>query len=481
MDSGFASKGLSRRRFFLSLAGTGLAGGVLMQNALKAALQDAVDTTVGAPSPEGMPLVRAAFLRPRGDYWLGWPGTAWDVDGATKRFTELLATFGHELGVRVEAAPAPLYDDEGVNAFIHDVKEEKPRGVVVFPLHMDRWAQVARIARSGIRTIVFAPLGTAFTGHLQTVRKLPNVYLASSGDFDLNPVRFGLKMIRTAYEIERTKIAVLRGTETKESTLKGLGMKLRYLPRQRFADAFHAMDNTPAIAAMAEECARNARKVVEPTKRDLLNAAKNYFVALQIMEDEGCQGITMDCLGLVSEHKIPTPPCLAWARLLDRGVTATCEADINAVMSHVLTCALLDKPGFQQDPVPDTFNNTLIGAHCVCATRLSGYDKSPEPYTLRSHSESDLGVSVQVHWPIGQDVTIMQFVGPEKMILGKGKVVANHETPPAGGCRTSVELEIDGPEETADTKGFHQLFIFGNHVRDFRAYARLNGIAVEHI
>jgi hypothetical protein len=67
------------------------------------------------------------------------------------------------------------------------------------------------------------------------------------------------------------------------------------------------------------------------------------------------------------------------------------------------------------------------------------------------------------------------------MILGRGKVVRNHETPPAGGCRTSVELALDGPPDTRDTKGFHQLFIAGNHVRDFQAYAQMYGIETEHI
>jgi hypothetical protein len=189
----------------------------------------------------------------------------------------------------------------------------------------------------------------------------------------------------------------------------------------------------------------------------------------------------MDCLGAVYARKMPTPPCMAWYRFLDHGTPAICEADVNAVMSHTLCCKLLDKPGFMQDPVPETVHNTLIGAHCVCATRLNGYTKPPEPFILRSHSESDVGVSVQVLWKVGQEVTLMQFADPGTMLLGKGKVLRNFETPPAGGCRTSVELAIDGPADTRDTKGFHQLFIYGDHVRDFQAYGQMYGIATEHV
>ena len=90
-------------------------------------------------------------------------------------------------------------------------------------------------------------------------------------------------------------------------------------------------------------------------------------------------------------------------------------------------------------------------------------------------------MSLQVIWPEGTDVTVMEMTTPGTMILGQGKVLRNYDTPPAGGCRTSVDLELDGPADVRDTKGFHQLFIAGNHVRDFQAYAQMYGITTEHI
>lgn len=307
------------------------------------------------------------------------------------------------------------------------------------------------------------------------------MYLASTADFELKPVRFGLKMIRTAQKVRDTKIAVLRGNETREQTLEPFGLKLLYLPRGRFPETLKTIEAIPQVVAVAAEYRGAAQKIVEPSEQDLINAAKNYVASLRIMEEEGCQGITMDCLGLVKDRQIPCPPCMAWSKLLDTGIPAICEADINAVMSHTLCCQLLDRPGFQQDPVPETVSNTFIGAHCVSPTRLDGYDKPRAPFILRSHAESNLGVSLQVLWEPRRTVTIMQFVSPGKIILGKGKVLRNLDTPPAGGCRTSVELEIDAPADTRDTKGFHQLFIYGDHMRDFQAYGQMFGIATEHI
>ncbi len=473
--SSIHSCGLSRREVLATMAGAGVAASPLLQGALAApaALPD--------EPQDKWPLVRAAFVRPKEEYWLGWPGTAWDTKGYLEKSQKLTEQFAKELKVRVTFEPEPLYDDAAVDAFIAKIKQEKPAASLVFPMHMNRWKSVGKIADSGIKTIIFAPLGVCFTGHIQAISKKPGVYLASSPDYELGPVRFGLKMVRTAHDVQRSKVVVIRGKETKDQTLDPFGLKLRYIPRKRFPDTVNSIGETPEVLAMADAYTKAAKKVVEPSRADMISASKNYYAALKIMKEEGCQGITMDCLGLVTSREMTCPPCLAWAKLLDVGVPAICEADINAVMSHTLCCMLLDKPGFMQDPVPETVKNTFIGAHCVCPTRLNGYDQPAEPFNLRSHSESDVGVSVQVFWKPEQDVTIMQFVNPGGMILGKGKVIRNLDTPPCGGCRTSVELAIDAPADTRDTKGFHQLFIYGDHMRQFQAYGQMFGIKTDHI
>ncbi|HOW70119.1 MAG TPA: hypothetical protein PKY77_05905 [Phycisphaerae bacterium] len=468
--------GFSRRDVLLTAASTGLAGSLLRSGVSLAAGADH-PTSVSA----GNPTVMAVFLRPREKYWLGWPGTAWDVEGFVKKAKEAVARFAGELKVDIKWEAEPLYDDAAVDAFVNKIKQDKPQGVLVFPLHMEYWGNVGKIAKAGEPTLIFAPLGICFTGHIQTLSRQPKVYLASCGDFEFQPVRFALKMVRANHDIRHTKVAVLVGKNTGEQVLEPLGLSIRHLPRSRFPEVLKTVELNDEVRAIVDDYKKSAAKIVEPGEEDLVNAAKNYVTAAKIMAEEGCQGISLECLGLVVEKIMTCPPCMAWSKLLDAGVSATCEADVNAVMSQELCLKLLGKPGFVQDPVPNTVDNTFIGAHCVCATRLNGPDKDRAKFILRSHSESNLGVSVQVIWPVDTEVTIMQFVGPGKMILGQGKVLRNFDTPPAGGCRTSVELAIDGPADTRDTKGFHQLFIAGKHMRDFQAYGQLYGIATEHI
>lgn len=478
---GVSADGQFTRREVLGVAGTGLAAGLTAPVTLTAA-----EGAAAAPGADDRLDIRVVYMRPKGRQWLGWPGTFWDPSTFTGKSRVLVEEFARQLGIKVSFEPAPIHEPAEVEAFIKKVKAERPKGVLVFPLNADEFilGNTDKIAQSGIPTVIFCALGMFHTGFANCVvptARRKGVYLPSSADFELGPVRFGMKMIQANYRLRRTKVAVLRGGQKLDQRLEPLGLTIRFLPRRMFPDTLKTIQETPEVLAMADDYAKGAKKVVEPTRADMINAAKNYFAADTIMREEGCQGISMDCLGLVGNREIPTPPCLSWTRMLDSGRSGVCEADINAVMSHELCLKLLDKPGFQQDPVPETERGTLIGVHCVCATKIYGPDKPPAPYILRSHSESNIGVSVQVLWEPGQEVTIMQMAGPGKILLGKGKVLRNFDTPPAGGCRTSVELEIDGPPDPCDTKGFHQLFICGDHVRQFKAYAQMYGLACEHI
>lgn len=146
----------------------------------------------------------------------------------------------------------------------------------------------------------------------------------------------------------------------------------------------------------------------------------------------------------------------------------------------MLSDYLLGRTGFINDPVPETAKNLLIAAHCTSGTRLAGFDRPPAPFILRNHSESALGVSVQVLWPVGEPVTLVRFTGPGELILDTGKVVSNVNTPPAGGCRTSVEIAMDDVEDCRDVLGFHQVVVLGNHRRTVESFCQLHGIRTIH-
>lgn len=429
------------------------------------------------------PLVRVVFVRPNVKaYWMGWPGAAYDIEARQRQYTEILTSAAKKFNVQLDIKQEPLDDENAVNVCLEQLKQQPPEGLVVVSMSLNQsWPHINNIVknRGDIPTIVFSPMGTSFTQHLQETRNIDGVYVAATQDLDW--FNFGIRMLRTISDMKNTRLCIVAGDKTEDRKLNVIGTTLHYIPRTRYPEEFRKVEESDEVRAIADYYTKNAKKIVEPTKQDIINAAKNYVLARRIMAAENCQGISVDCLPLVENRLIPAPPCIAWLRLNDEGSVGACEADWNAAISLRLTCLLFDRSGFMQDPAPNTVNNTLMGAHCSCPTRLDGIDKPPEPFILRSHSESNTGVAPQVLWREGEKVTIMKFQGPESIILGTGRVLRNIDTPPAGGCRTSVELELDDVADCRDTKGFHQLFIYSDLELPFKAYCRLAGIKVVHI
>jgi hypothetical protein len=478
--SGFGCPLKMNRRQFLASTGA-------MAAATNMGVLDFASSLFAAqPKPAKKPLVRAVFVRPNVDrYWMGWPGAQYDIRALQQQYTEILDAAAKKYGVDLVVVREPLHDSNRVSDFMESLKRIPPDGLIVVSMCLhhtgfNSWGHTNNIAknRGNVPTIVFSPMGTSFTGDLQATRNIPGVYVAATQDLDW--LAFGVRMLKTISEMKNTRICICAGNKTEDRKLDIIGTTLHYIPIASFADELKKVDLTDEVREMAEFYTKNAKKIVEPNKDDILTAAKNYFVCRRLMEAENCQGFSMDCLGPIDRREIK-PPCIAFSRLRDEGGLGTCEADWNAAISTRLTDLLFDRPGFMQDPAPNTVNNTLMGAHCTCATRLDGFDKPPAPFILRSHSESNTGVAPQVLWREGQEVTLMKFQGPSKIILGTGKVLRNIDTPPAGGCRTSVELKVDGVADSRDIKGFHQLFIYGTLELPFKAYCQLAGIQVEHI
>ena len=467
---------LSRRRFLKGLGASAVA--------LEMGLFEMASSLLGEqPKPEGTCRVMAVFARPDVKaYWLGWPGAAYDIAGHQKLYTETMQKAAKDLGVDLAIQQEPIHDGKTLAAYQEKVAGAKPDGVllVCMSLHPNKWVQINQFLekRGDVPTVVFSPMGTSFTGHLQHSRKAKKAFVGATQDVEW--LGTAVRMLKTVWEMDKTRLCIVRGKDVQDKKLEVIGTTLHYVPHAKFYEAHKQVEETDEMREIAAWYKKTARKIVEPTDADLLAAAKNYVVCRKVMQDENCHGYSMDCLGPVGQRRMQ-PPCLALSHFRDEGIVGSCEADWNAALSERLTHLLFNRPGFMQDPAPNTVRNTLMAAHCTCGARLRGCDQDPEPFILRSHSESNIGVAMQVLWPVGERITIMKFVGPTKIILGTGEILANIDTPPSGGCRTSVECTVDGVADSRDTKGFHQLLVWGDLEEEYKAYCSLAGIEVEHI
>ncbi|MBI4879028.1 MAG: hypothetical protein HY812_05120 [Planctomycetes bacterium] len=436
---------------------------------------DHVDAASLRPRPEVR--VAAAFLRMPPPYWLGWPGTTYDLEGHQQEYLGLFEDSSRRLGITAAARREPIETEDGVEELLKEVRETRPDGLLVTVLHMSCWRWAERLAReAGVPLVVFAPVGTAFTGHVRQISRMRGVHVVSSLEWPA--VEAGLRMIRAKRLFEESRVLWIQGEQRSETVLDRLGTKVRAVPRRVFNEMFDAMPVTDEVRQVAADLRRGAERIVEPTEEDTVNCARAFTTAKRLLALEQSNALSMDCLGMVGAKLVPTPPCGAWMLLQDVGVTAGCEADLYGAMSLMLTSYLLDRPGYMNDPVPETAKNLLIAAHCTSGSRIRGFTEPAAPYVLRDHSESSLGVSIQILWPVGEPVTLVRFEDSGSMIVDTGVVVANVDTPPAGGCRTSIEIAMDNVADVRDVLGFHQVVTLGSHRAQVEGFCQLYGIDV---
>ena len=457
-----------RRRNLLLAAGAAAA-------ASKLGLFDFASTLFGEESkPPGRPVVKVVYVRPDKEPIVSWPGGNCDVPAQQALFTKTLEDAAKPLGIQLEVRSEPLYKAEDVAAFLEQIKTSPPDGLIVGAMSLFMWKPVAEIVekRGDVPTIIYSHL-SGFTSHLQLGRKTPKTYMAATTDIEW--LGFALRMFAATWRMKNTRILMI--TKAGEDVaLRPWGTVLHPINRPRFEAELKKVDESDEVRAIADFYAKNAEKIVEPTRQEILDAARNYIVCRRLMEAEKCQGISIACLGWTN------PVCMTFSKLLDEGIVAACEADRNAVIGELLAISLFNRPGFIQDPSPNTVSNTFIGSHCTSPVRLEGIDKPYRaPYWLRSY-HTRTGCSLQVLWPVGKEVTVLEASATAPSILvGTGRVKSNIPQPPSGCCRTAVELEMDRVEDTRDVKGFHQLFILGNLERMIKAYGQLAGIQVTPI
>ena len=407
--SGLYNARLQSRRRFLRFTTGALLSLPVVDPLLR--LSAATGETLIRPCGPGAtcrPRIRAAFVRRKGEYGMRWPGAVYDGVAALKDYTKELRGAERDLGLEVTLRPEPIHSPEEADAWLAEAEAAKPDGLLVMLLDRQEhaWPTATKAIESGTPTIIFAPVGAAFTTNTWSLARKPGGYICSTSDF--RQARNGLKMIKASSRLREMRYIVLRGTERKDSRVEHFGTRLRYVPARTFLEEYTRTPLNREIEAIAAAYIGRATGVNGPTEQDLYNGVKSYVVARKILEREEGDGITMDCLGALGHTKVSLP-CIAWSRMLDQGLPAACEADISAAVSHALVQYLFDRPGFQQDPVPETARECLIGAHCTCPTRLNGFTEPAVPYDITHHHGKRDAVPRPV-WREGQRVTVVDLM-----------------------------------------------------------------------
>jgi hypothetical protein len=471
------------RRGFLKGSAALLTGSSLLAGCSSLSRQRADVTPIRqcGPAAKYKPMLRAAFVRRQGEYGIRWPGAVYDGEAALRMYTAKITDTASKLGAGLELRPKPIYSLAEGETWLEQVKAAKADGLVLVMLDRQEhaWPTAQKVAQSGIPSIVYSPLGSSFTTNTAEFAGAPGCVVYSTDDF--GQAGYGMKMLCAAAKMRRTCCVAIQGNKRYDSTLADTGITLRHVPASVFIEEYRRTPDSEDILSMADEYMKRARRRIDATRQDVINGLKSYDVAGKLLEREGGDAITMDCLGALGNIQVSLP-CIAWSRMNDDGIPAACEADYGAVASLVMVHYLFDRPGFQQDPVADTADDTIIGAHCSCPTRLNGYDQSPEPFDIKHHHGNRDAVP-RTLWRKGRRVTSIDLLpgrdgatGEEArstVLVSAGTVVENKEVPPSGGCVVSVKVKFDGGQEVLNFPGFHQIFFYGDYKEQVRDFCQL--------
>ena len=302
---------------------------------------------------------------------------------------------------------------------------------------------------------------------------------------DYGELERAARLLRVVPLMRHSRVLVflpLRGTPpacSPEEIKSRLGTEVVLVPQERFDQLLDVVDPT-AAEAEAKEWLRGAQQIIEPTREDVLKAARVSLALDRLMQEEKAQGLAVGtCMGWLARGF----PCLGFTRLRDRGIPASCEGDMDSLWTMLLFGYAFGVPGFQGNATFDTSKNAVWTAHCVGPTKMDGPDGPTAPYLLRSHSEIGGGVVPEIRYRLSQKITRTKLVNLDTLLISTGTITEVPEKS-VRACRTQIVTEVGDAAKMVRNWGggvlegdmmtlLHRVVFYGDHLQDARHLADL--------
>jgi hypothetical protein len=307
--------------------------------------------------------------------------------------------------------------------------------------------------------------------------KLPVVGVSSS---DFKDVARASRLFEVMKGIRNAKIVDITDGDISGAAAqikKAVGIEVIGMGLSELHSRYEKADEKEA-ERWADRWIKEAKKVVEPSRDEIIRSGKMHLALTSIMSEKGAEAITIDCLGGFYSGKLKAYPCLSYRQLNDDGFVGACEADLSSTIAMIMIRHLAGRPGMISDPVFDFSKSWIIYAHCVGPTKVFGPGGRRNDFIIRSHAEDRKGASIQSLMPVGEDVTTIETNPWEKaIVVHTGRAVANVEEEKA--CRTKLAAEARIDKILANWRwGWHRVTFYGDWRRDVKNLGTLMGFQV---
>lgn len=304
-------------------------------------------------------------------------------------------------------------------------------------------------------------------------------------------------LLRVPALLRRSRLLVsppFKGTPeafSAEKVKEKLGVELVAIPDGRYNEVLAEVDDA-AAEAEAKQWLEGAQETVEPSREDVVKAARASKALEQLIAENRVNGLCVGtCMGWLPRGF----PCLGFSRLNDRGIPAACDGDMDCVLTMLMMQQAIGQPGFLGNAAGvDTSRNAFHLSHCSAPLKMDGPAGPAAPYLLRRHAEVRGGAVTEVHYRIGQKITFTKLVHLDTLLVFTGTII---EVPgvPAGkerGCRTELVAEVRDADRLLNNWGggalgesatdyyasLHRVAYYGDHTKTIRHLAHLLGLKV---
>lgn len=480
------------RREFLGLSGVLGASAVL--SGLAPGQARAAEPAM-APFAKKPARVLAAFLYPPADVvnqgkmedswaqhqWFTWPGNQFQPEEQEKKFTAKIKAMAESLGVEVEFAPRPIYQQAKVEELIAQAKQSAPDAVLV----VNFWNTLSKAAHrmateSAPTAIVYHSLGSNHQLPPEFLRKAEGLYYIHSME-NFDEIERGLRAVRARRMLAQSRLLRVSGKvkEVVQDREKTLDVEIVAVPAEELNALFDAIAPDDAMRREAADFKKRASSVTDVTDEYFVEAMRAHRAVGQIVERYGADAVTIECLML--KHR---KPCISFALRNGDLFPCGCENHLDPTLTLMLGRWLLDRAGFQHNPEFDTSENRYFASHCTCAPKLHGPQGPAQEFAVRPFfHQLPKTPALDVQWTPGEPVVVARYVvGKDTLTCWTGKVISSPASPPSGGCATRVLMEIDGVGDVCDIyAGPHPVLYCADRgdARRFKAFAKMYRLTLE--
>jgi hypothetical protein len=408
-----------------------------------------------------------------------WPKPEFDPRTEVAKFEEYLAGVERRLG-DVKFVGGQLVQNPTEAAQVATSLGDAA-GVLLIHLSLGTGGMLGRIVDAGLPTVMFSQ---PFSGH-EWMHVRPwqeagkRVTLLATSDYGELDQAVGL--LRVPARMRQSRIILMGRTGMSgaaDRVQERLGAEVVPVGVDRLVEAHKAVDPKAAEAEAEQYWISPAKKIVEPSREEIVKSARMYLAMKDLLIKERAQAITIHCLGGIPIDVLGYP-CLGFSKLNDLGLVGACEADVDSTLTMLMFAYGFRLPGFITDPLFDTSHNAVIHAHCTSATKMDGPGGKRAPFLIRTHRDDNKGASLEVEMRVGQIVTCAKLVNCETMLVSTGKITQIPDFEDRG-CRTQITTQVADARKMLDRwdHGLHRVIFYGDHVQHMRHLAALLGLKV---